>query len=207
MNTHGKRMTGWLRHATDSKRRAIRALVALLGASTVPATAAPLDTVLAAVAAEEAAPVERIRMFIEKAGSADVFYVDRVRPGRVRVLKNPRQGGPEMIIIDNSLWVRTDTGWQKSPAPANTGPVPSIAAMFKDGLSAAVEAAGPDGSRIVEGEMAWTNAATCKGQLRLRIERTGLPSLLRFTGTCGGMPTRFRQAFSYVGPVTIEPPQ
>lgn len=58
------------------------------------AGAAPMDTVLKALDAEEAAPIERVRLFVERGDVADVYYVDRVRPGRFRLLKNPRQGGP-----------------------------------------------------------------------------------------------------------------
>lgn len=183
-------------------------LVALLSvALATAAAAAPLDTVLAAVAAEERAPIERIRLFIERAGKADVYYIDRLRPDRTRVLKNPRQGGLEVIVIGQTQWLRTDAGWRSMPAPPDAAPVPSMATMFKEGLTGAVEQAGPDGSRVIEGEMSWTNAVACRGRVRLRIESTGLPSLVRFDGACGGQATRFRQAFSYVGPLTIEPPQ
>jgi hypothetical protein len=171
--------------------------------------ASPLDMVLAALAAEEAAPVEQVRMFIEQDDVADVYYIDRVRPGRFRLLKNPRQGGPEVVVVDGMQWLRLSTGaeWQKSPAPAAAGFVPSMAGMFREGLTDAIEQAGPDGGHSIEGGMAWTNATSCRGRLLLRINAAGLPSLLRFEGACGGKPTRFRQAFSYDGPVTIAPPE
>jgi hypothetical protein len=64
------------------------------------AHAAPLDTALAALAAEEAQPAERVRMFIEHDGVGDTFYIDRARPGRFHVVHNPLQNGPETVIID-----------------------------------------------------------------------------------------------------------
>jgi hypothetical protein len=182
------------------------AIAVLAAAAGTAARAEPLDTVLAALAAEERAPVERIRMFIERGGHADVYYIDRVRPGRTHVRKNPRQGGLEMIVIDNLQWIRTDSGWQKSPAPPLPATMPSMAAMFRDGLSAASERREAGGVRTIEGDMAWTNASACKGRLTMRIDRADLPALMRFEGICGGQPTRFRQAFSFEGPLVIEPP-
>lgn len=186
----------------------IRAIVTLiLVFLPLAARAAPMDTVLAALAAEEAAPIERVRLFIERGDVVDIYYIDRVRPSRFRLVKNPRQGGPELVVIDGMQWVRTTTGWQKSPAPAITGLMPSIAGLFREGLTDPVEKLGPAGGRSVEGGMAWTNGTSCKGRLLLRIDAAGLPSLLRFEGVCGGKPSRFRQAFSYTGPVTIAPPE
>jgi hypothetical protein len=166
----------------------------------------PMDTVLAALAAGEAAPVERVRLFIERDRVADIYYVDRVDPGRLHLIKNPRQGGAEIVVIDGMQWVRTDTSWRKTPALPTAGLVPSMAGLFRAGLTDLVETPGPDGGRSVEGEMAWTNGASCTGRILLRIDAGGLPSLLRFEGVCGGKPTRFRQAFSHTGPLTIAPP-
>jgi hypothetical protein len=172
------------------------------------AHAAPMETVLAALAAEEAAPIERVRLFIERGDVADVYYIDRVRPGRFRLVKNPRQGGPEIVIVDGMQWVHTMQGWRKSPAPATAGVIPSMAGMFREGLTDLIEKSDPNGGgRSVEGRMAWTNGMSCKGRLLLRIDAAGLPSLLRFEGLCGGKASRFRQAFSYTGPVTITPPE
>lgn len=166
----------------------------------------PLDTVRKALAAQEAAPVERMRMFIERDGIADVYYVDRVRPDRMRVSKNPRQGGPELIVIDRTQWVRSGTDWQRSRLPAVALATPSLAQILDEDLTNAVERADSDGGRIVDGDVSWSNAVSCKGRLTLRINRHALPSLVRFDGRCGGKPTRFRQAFSFADRVTIEPP-
>jgi hypothetical protein len=193
---------------THRRQPVIRAIVTLILAFLpLAASAAPMDTVLAALAAEEAAPIERVRLFIERGGVADVYYIDRVRPGRFRMVKNPRQGGLELVVVDGTQWVRTAVGWRKSPAPATAGLVLSMAGLFREGLTDPVEQPGPDGGRSVEGGMAWTNGMSCEGRLLLRIDSAGLPSLLRFEGICGGKPCRFRQAFSYTGPVTIAPPE
>jgi len=170
------------------------------------AHAAPMDTVLAAFAAEELAPIERVRLFIDRGGTADVYYIDRVHPGRFHLVKNPRQGGLELVVVDGMQWVRTATGWHKSPAPATAGVVLSMAGLFRNGLTDALEGPGPNGGRSVEGAIAWTNGTSCKGRLLLRIDAAGRPSLLRFEGVCGGKPSHFRQAFSYEGPLTIAPP-
>ncbi|WP_036263090.1 hypothetical protein [Methylocapsa aurea] len=185
--------------------RAIVALLVVLAASA--ARASPMDTVFAALAAEEAEPIERVRFFIERGGVADIYYIDRARPGRFRMLKNPGQGGLELIVVEGVQWLRTAAGWQKSPAPQTAGLIPSMAEMFREGLTDAIEQPGPDGGSSIEGGMAWTNGASCQGRLLLRISAAGLPSLLRFEGACGGKATRFRQAFSYEGPLTITPPE
>lgn len=187
--------------------RAIMTLMLMLGSLPLAARAAPIDTVLAALAAEEAAPIERVRLFINRGDVMDVYYIDRVRPGRFRMVKNPRQGGLEIVVVDGMQWVRTAAGWRKSPAPATADLVPSIAGLFREGLINPVEQSGPNGGHSVEGGMEWTNGMSCEGRLLLRIDASGLPSLLRFQGVCGGKPCSFRQAFSYTGPVTITPPE
>lgn len=184
------------------------AVVTMVASFTSAAALGPLETVRMALAAQEAAPIERMRMFIERDGIADVYYVDRIRPGRMRVIKNPRQGGPELIVIDGMQWVRAGRdGWQQSRLPAVALATPSLVQILEKGLTNVVERADSDGRRTVEGEVSWSNAVLCTGRLKLRINRRGMPSLIRFNGLCGGKPTRFRQAFSFAGPVTIEAPE
>jgi len=186
----------------------IRALIALLLLFLpLAVSAAPIDTVLAALDAEAARPIERIRLFIERDGIADVYYIDRVRPGRLRMLKNPNQGGFELVVIDGTQWLRTAAGWQKSPIVATANFAWSLTGLFREGLTEAVERTRPDGGRSVEGRISWTNGTRCDGKVIFRIAVEGLPSLLSFEGDCGGRPSRFRQAFSYDGPLTIAPPE
>jgi hypothetical protein len=168
----------------------------------------PLDTALAAMAKEEASPIERVRLFIQNGDVSDAYYVDRVRPGRTHVMKNPRLGGTEIIVIGTTQWARTDGDWEKSEAGSMADIVlPSIAGLLKQGLTGATETPQPDGGRIIEGVMTWSAASACKGQLQLHIDRAGLPALMNFNGTCGGHDTRFRQAYSFAGPLSIEPPK
>lgn len=185
--------------------RALFALLLLPGVTV--ARAAPLDTVLAALAAEAAAPIERMRLFIDRDGVADIWYLDRVGAGRLRLLKNPKQGGPEIIVVDGVLWQRDGSGWRRSPAPAIPDLIPSTAGMFRAALTDATEQPGPDGGVMVEGVMTWSSATTCRGRVSLRIGASGLPTQLRFNGQCGGKPTRFRQDFSFEGPLEIAAPQ
>ena len=101
-------------------RLAVFGLAVLGAAVSTPdgARAAPLDTLLASVAAEESAPTERVRLFVKRGEVADIYYIDRIRPGRLRVLKTPRQGGMEMIVIENRQWLRTAAGaWQAGTVP------------------------------------------------------------------------------------------
>jgi predicted outer membrane repeat protein len=173
------------------------------------ADAAPMNSVLAALKAEEASPIERVRVFITRGNIADEYYIDRVSPGRFRMLVNPRQGGPERIIVDKMQWARVDVSapWLKTPIQESPGSFPSMADLFRNGLSRAVEKAGPAGSRSVEGAITWTNGTLCEGKVLLRIDAAGLPLLLRFEGLCGNKPLRFREVFSYTGPVTITAPE
>ena len=135
--------------------------------------------------------------------------MDRMRPGRFRMLVNPRQGGAELIVVDGMQWARTGRGaaWLKTPSRDASSLLPSMADLFRNGLTGAAERAAADGGQIVEGDIAWNNGSSCEGKLLLRIDAAGRPSLMRFEGTCNGQPFRFRQAFSFAGPVTIEPPQ
>ena len=168
----------------------------------------PMHSVLAAVKAEEASPIERVHVFMTSGNIADEYYIDRVNPGRFRMLVNPRQGGPERIVVDRMQWVRTGGSepWFKTPAQESSAPFPFAAELFRNGLTRAVESPGPGSSRNVEGDFAWTNGTPCEGKMLLRIDVGGLPSLLRFEGNCDKKPVRFRVAFSYTSPVTITAP-
>jgi hypothetical protein len=172
------------------------------------ARAAPIDSLLAAIAAEEIAPTVRVRLFVKRGDIADVYYIDRIRPGRLRVLKNPRQNGMEMIVIEDRQWLRTASGWKAAPAPAGTTTqaTPSLTELLKNGLTGAVEQAEADGGRIVEGEISWSASTMCKGKLRVHIEPGGRPLFLNFEGECASKPTLFRQAMSYDGGFSIDPP-
>ena len=175
----------------------------------VAADAGPINRVLAALKAEEASPIERVHVFITRDNIADEYYIDRINPGRFRMLVNPRQGGPERIIIDKMQWARTSVSapWLKTPVQESPGSVPSIGDLFRNGLSQAVDKPGPDGSRIIEGAITWTNGTLCEGKVLLRIDTVGRPLMLRFEGLCGNRPLRFREAFSFTGPVTITAPE
>ena len=172
-------------------------------------TEAGIAEVLAALKAEEESAVERVRVFITRGSVADEYYIDRVNPGRFRMRVNPRQGGPERIIVDKMQWARTGASepWFNTPAVETPGAFPSMAELFRSGLSNVVAKAGPGGSRDIEGSIAWTNGVLCEGKVLLRIDSAGLPLVLRFDGLCGNKPLRFVQAFSFVGPVTIAAPQ
>ncbi|HKG58557.1 MAG TPA: hypothetical protein VKB05_02170 [Pyrinomonadaceae bacterium] len=173
------------------------------------ADAAAINRVLAALKAEEASPIERVRVFITRDNIADEYYIDRINPGRFRMLVNPRQGGPERIIVDKMQWARISVSapWLKTPVQESPGSFPSVGDLFRNGLTQAVDKAGPAGSRSIEGAITWTNGTLCEGKVLLRIDAAGRPSLLRFEGLCGNKPLRFREAFSYTGPVTITAPE
>ncbi|MCU1266826.1 MAG: hypothetical protein JWM21_3144 [Acidobacteria bacterium] len=173
------------------------------------AETAPIDSVLAALKAEEASPIERVRVFITRGNIADDYYIDRINPGRFRMLVNPRQGGPERIIVDKMQWARSGVSapWLRTPVQESPGSFPSMSDLFRNGLSGTVDKAAPDGSHSIEGVIQWTNGTLCAGKVLLRIDGAGLPLLLRFEGLCGSTPLRFREAFSYKGPVTIAAPE
>jgi hypothetical protein len=191
-------------------RTSIKVLLVLctLSLSEDVARAAPIDSLLAAIAAEEIAPAVRVQLFVKRGDIADVYYIDRIRPGRLRVLKNPRQNGFEMILIDDRQWLRTPSGWKAAPAPGTTAAqaTPSMTALLNNGLTDAVEQAASDGGRIVEGGISWSASTTCNGKLRVHIEPGGRPVFLGFEGECASKPTLFHQSMSYAGGFTIDPP-
>jgi len=185
-------------------RALLALLVALLAA---PALAGPLETALAATAAEEKAPLERMRLFIDRGGVIDVYYIDRLRPNRTHILRNPGQNGLEAIVIGDVQWTRDGQNWTRASVtqlPANLAP--SIAALLNHGLTDATETADAGGGRLIEGAISWVNGARCDGRLRLRIDKGGLPATLGFEGACADKPARFLEAFSFVGPLKIDPP-
>jgi hypothetical protein len=210
LETHAQPTSAQASHVTPTAPT--KSTVMRDGPQTSPQTSAdaePVKRVLAAVKAEEASPIERVHVFMTSGNIADEYYIDRVNPGRFRMLVNPRQGGPEQIVVDRMQWVRTGRSepWFKTPAQESSAPFPFAAELFRNGLTRAVESPGPGSSRNVEGDFAWTNGTACEGKMLLRIDAGGLPSLLRFEGNCDKKPVRFRVAFSYTGPVTITPPQ
>jgi hypothetical protein len=188
----------------------MKVLVAIcaLGLSQEVVCAGPIDSLLAAIAAEETAPAVRVRLFVRRGDIADVYYIDRIRPGRLRVLKNPRQNGLEMIVIEDRQWLRTASGWKGAPAPTGTPAQvsPSLTALLQNGLTNAIEQADADGSRIVEGQISWSASTMCNGKLRVHIEPGGRPVYLGFEGECASQPTVFHQAMSYAGGFSIDPP-
>lgn len=197
---------------SDGSRSALTvvlAALAMLGLPGLAARAAPLDSLLRAIAAEEAAPAERVRLFVQRGDVADVYFIDRIRPGRLRVLKNPRQDGLEMIIIEDQQWLRTASGWQSGPAPrdAIATAAPSLVAILRDGLTNAAEQDEADGTHVIVGDMSWSAPTRCEGKLRVLVERSGRPFFLGFEGECGSQPTVFHQAISYDGGFAIEPPR
>ncbi len=186
-----------------------RALIALIAALlATPAMAGPIETALTAMAAEEKAPLERMRLFIDRGGVIDAYYIDRLRPNRTHILRNPRQNGLEAIVIGDVQWTRDGQGWSRaSVAKLPLELTPSIGALLGQGMKDAKETADGDRGRLVEGAISWTNGARCDGRLRLRIDAAGLPATLGFEGTCAGKPARFLEAFSFTGTLRIEPPE
>lgn len=185
----------------------LRVPLYLLALALAAIAASPVETLVAAIEAEKSAPSERVRMFIQRNGVADVYYIDQIRPGRTHVIQNPRQGGIEFILIDGVQYVRTAGGWRKSPAESPAAArAPDLENIVKQGLRDATETPKPDGSRVIEGSMFWSSNVSCAGKLSAVVDRNGRPALLHFDGNCGGQPAMFREAFSFDGPVTIDAP-
>lgn len=182
-----------------------QALTVLLMAAAPARAAEPLDTIVAAFEAEARAPAERARLFIERAGIADLYLIERVTPGRLHLIVNPRQGGAELIVVDGQQWLRTPGGWERSltTVPAQA---PSLVALLRNGLSEAEERPAVAGMRVFVGHVTWTNGSSSDGRLEIRLDGAGLPRVLRFEGTCAGAPCRFHQRTDYDGSIRIGPP-
>ena len=106
-------------------------LVALCGAATMcGAAAAELDEILAAVAAEEAAPRKQARL-IYRVGNREARYeIDRVLPDRIRLFSQAGSRTSEVIGIGTTLYLRQPGGWKVVPtAPLPTEPM-SLGDMF-----------------------------------------------------------------------------
>jgi hypothetical protein len=134
-----------------------------------------------------------VHMFMTRDTIMDDYYIDRVGSRRFHLRVNPHENGPELIVFDGLQWARTNgkAPWRSSPALDLRGIVPSIADLFAQGLSHPVEQATPNGGRSIEGTIAWANGGSCEGKLLLRIDSSGLPSLLHYDGLCDGKALRF----------------
>jgi hypothetical protein len=193
-------------------------LVTMAGAVPLPMpalAAGPLDAVLAAVAAEEAAAIERVRLRFERDGEADVYLIDRLKigggPARVHVVRNPGATQQEPVAVDGIAWLRTPTGWERSPVTAAAALGASVIGLFRTGLTDLVEheplGEGDRRRRRFAGRIAWSNGTVQNvGTLALSIDASGRPSAILFDGRCGTHLCRFRQLFDYDTPITIERP-
>jgi len=184
-------------------------IAATVGVATpVGAASTPLDTVLAALKKEEAAPLERVRLFTQIGSVSDLYYFDRLLPDRAHSMKNPQSGGTEAIVIGKTQWVRSDGNWTQSLASGAVSKLlPPIADLLRQGLSETTETADHAGGRLVEGKMTWNLGSPCDGKLGFHISKQGLPAFMEFVGTCAGKPAHFNQAYSFFGPLKIEAPQ
>ncbi|MCU1292237.1 MAG: hypothetical protein JWP08_1087 [Bryobacterales bacterium] len=178
--------------------------------------AAPLDAVLAALAAEERAPSERVHLRFEREGIADVYLIDRIKfgagPARIHMVKNPGPAQQELIAVDGVQWLRTATGWERSPATQATTVGASMIGVFRNGMTEVVEntpvGSGDQRKRRFSGRISWANGVTQhSGRIALSVDKKGRPSAIAFDGQCGTRPCRFQQLFDYDATFTIEPPK
>jgi hypothetical protein len=171
--------------------------------------------VLAVLKAEEVAPTEQERLRVEQDGVADIYMIDRLKseagPARIHLVKNPGPMQQELISIDGFQWLRTETGWERSPVT----PIPAFAGsavgLFRDGLTDLVDheprGEGDLRKRRFSARITWTNGGVQNaGRLSLAIDASGRPSAMFFDGRCGTHACRFRQLFDYNAPVVIEQP-
>lgn len=179
-------------------------------------TADPIDVVLAALTAEEHAPNERVRLWFDRDGTVDVYLIDRLKsgagPASVHLVKNPGPTKQELITVDGIQWLRTSSGWERSPAAQVTTLGASTVGLFRSGFTDVVENA-PVGTgnltkRRFSGRISWANGMTQnRGRIALSIDSTGRPSTILFEGQCGSHTCRFQELFDYEATLAINRPQ
>ena len=195
-------------------RAFLAAFVALIPTKTF--AAEPIDAVLAALTAEESASSERVRLWFERDGVADVYLIDRLKsgagPARVHLVKNPGPDEQELIAVDGMQWLRTTAGWERSPAAQAAALGASTVGLFRNGFTDVVENA-PIGTgtlkkRRFSGRISWVNGTTQnRGRIALSIDRAGRPSMILFDGQCGSHACRFQEVFDYEAMLAIDRPQ
>ena len=189
----------------DKMSRPLVLVVLLLAAEAARAEDA-MNVVQAAIAAEHAAPSEQAKIFVERAGVADLYLIERVGSSKLHLIRNPERGPQEIIIVDGFAWQRAPEGWRKSPLRTVSSAAPSIAGLLKSGLTDLSEQPAIDDKRVFVGNIAWASGRQNTGRFELRIDASGLPRIIHFDGTCAGAPCRFHEKIDYDSQVTIAPP-
>jgi hypothetical protein len=192
------------------KQRAAVIMLALAALPALPARAdAPLDAVLAALVAESQAPAERIKLEIRRDARRDTYVIERVAPDRLHMVHGLAGTEQELIVIGPLMYLRTAQAWRQIPNPGPPGLVPSIADLFRTGISKLTEIEPMDGQRRFTGGIAWQNgAAASAGRIDIVTDATsGLPREMRFEGTCAGKVCQFIQSFDYDPALRIDRPR
>lgn len=179
-------------------------------------TAEPVDVVLAALTAEQHAPSERVRLWFDRDGTVDIYLIDRLKsgagPASVHLVKNPGPTEQELIAVDGIQWLRTSSGWERSPIAQITTLGASTVGLFRNGFTGVVENA-PVGTgnltkRRFSGRISWANGMTqSRGRIALSIDGMGRLSAIRFEGECGSHTCRFHELFDYDATLAINRPQ
>lgn len=190
--------------------------VALCGAVTMcGAAAAELDEILAAVAAEEAAPRKQARL-IYRVGNREARYeIDRVLPDRIRLFSQSGSRTSEVIGIGTRLYLRQPGGWKVVPtAPLPTTPM-SLGDMFSRQLRDItwLELSAADASvlKAFKAQISWMAGlkgnVQNEGELTIFVERaSGRLNRLSFEGRCGGNPCSFDHQITFNQSLEIPPP-
>jgi hypothetical protein len=165
-----------------------------------------MDVVQAAIASEHAASSEQAKIFVERAGVADLYLIDRVGTSRLHLIRNPERGPQEVIIVDGLVWLRSPEGWRKSPLRTAPSGVPSIAGLLKSGLTDLSEQQPINDYRVFVGNIAWGAGRQNTGRFELRLDASGMPRIIHFDGTCAGASCRFHEKIDYNAQITVVPP-
>lgn len=200
------------------RARAVASLMAsvvLYGAVTIGrAAATELDEILAAVAAEEAAPRKQARL-IYRVGNREALYeIDRVLPDRIRLFSQFGDRTSEVIGIGTKLYLRQPGGWKVVPsAPPPMTPM-SLGDLFSRRLRdiTSLELNGADATllKAFKAEISWMAGAKGslhEGRLTIFVNReSGRLDRLFFEGRCGGNPCHFDHQITFNQSLEINPP-
>lgn len=172
-------------------------------------SASPLDDVLTAVAAEQAAPSVRAELKIEKDNVLNIYVVEHVQPDRLRIVLNPEQAAEEIVLIGDTTYWRRPEGWKRVPSARAPAVVPTVIGLFATALTDVTEQPASAARRNFTGRMAWSNGGERnEGQLTIAVDAaSGMPEQLVFKGTCADKSCRFSQTFSYDTTLVIDAPE
>jgi len=159
-----------------------------------------------ALEADYASPSIFMEMRVEVGQTADIFVVERVRPDKWRIARNPARQRFEYLSIGSKAWMRAGAQEWVLAAPISESVIfPFQFTNLADQVTDLAEVAGEP--MMLVGKISWVNGATVTvGRVALVFAQEGKLAELRFDGMCGSQNCRIMQTIKRPVGADIIPP-